>query len=207
MFRSGTIARNSFRKTRLIPVDPEIVLTKMKEYKQLQKQEKRAARTPTPPTSPVRQSSLVLPSSPPAFATPPPRTRTPPPPDNWASWDTPLTIRTRRKGLAYVAQRIDDAINGTPLTPSVKRVHDKVERAAERLIISGGLTKQRVHDLSIIEQERERRNDKDNNKIVQKYGEIYVYQGREDIRANDEDAAKIINMRNARQAKPMEGKV
>jgi hypothetical protein len=60
--------------------------------------------------------------------------------------------------------------------------------------------------LSIIEQERERRNDKDNNKIVQKYREIYVYQGREDIRADDKDAAKIVNMRNARQAKPWKEK-
>lgn len=56
--------------------------------------------------------------------------------------------------------------------------------------------------MGIAEQERERRNDKDNNKVVQKYGEIYAYQGREDIKADDEDEAKIVNIRNVRKAKP-----
>ena len=93
-------------------------------------------------------------------------------------------------------------MNGTPITPSVLRVQEKVEGAAERSMLSGALAKQRVHDLSIAEQEREKRKDKDNNKIVQKYGEIYVYQGRADILADDEDEAKVVNMRNARLARP-----
>jgi hypothetical protein len=147
----------------------------MKEYKQLQKQEKRQARTLTPPTSPVRQSSPILPSSPLAFATPPPRTPTPPSTTDWASWNTPLTIRTRKKGVIYVKERIEAAMNGTPITPSVRRVQDKIEGAAERLMLSSALAKQRVYDLGIAEQERQKRDDKDNNKIVQKYGEIYVY--------------------------------
>lgn len=53
VFNSGTIARNSFIKTGLIPLNPETVLSKMKEYKQLQKQTKQQARTPSPPTSPI----------------------------------------------------------------------------------------------------------------------------------------------------------
>jgi hypothetical protein len=129
VFNSSTIARNSFLKTGLIPLNPELILSKMKEYKQLQKQEKRQARTPTPPTSPIRQSSPIFLSSPPAFATPPPRT--PSPPINWAEWDTPLTIRTRRKGVNYVKERIEAALSGTLITPSVKRVQDKIEGAAE----------------------------------------------------------------------------
>jgi hypothetical protein len=56
--------------------------------------------------------------------------------------------------------------------------------------------------LSLTEQEREKRNDRDNGRIVQKYGEIYVYQGRADIAADNEDEVKVVNMRNARLAKP-----
>jgi hypothetical protein len=56
--------------------------------------------------------------------------------------------------------------------------------------------------LSLTEQEREKRNVPDNNRIIQKYREIYVYQGRADILADDEDQAKVVNMRNARLAKP-----
>ena len=51
------------------------------------------------------------------------------------------------------------------------------------------LAKQGVYDLSITEQERMKRNDKDSNRIVQTYGEIYVYQGREDIEVDDNDKA------------------
>jgi hypothetical protein len=64
VFNSSTIVYNSFLKTGLIPLNLQLVLSKMKEYKQLQKQEKRYTCTPTPPTSPVRQSSPILPSSP-----------------------------------------------------------------------------------------------------------------------------------------------
>jgi len=101
-----------------------------------------------------------------------------------------------------VKERIEAAINGTPITPSVKRVQEKVEGAAERSILSGALAKQRVYDLSLAAQEREKRDNKDNGKIVQKYGEIYVYQGRADIIADDKDEAKVVNIRNARLAKP-----
>jgi hypothetical protein len=101
-----------------------------------------------------------------------------------------------------VKERIEAAINGTPITPSVKRVQEKVEGATERSMLSRALAKQRVHDLSLAAQEREKRDDRDNGRIVQKYGEIYVYQGRADIIADDEDEAKVVNMRNARLAKP-----
>jgi hypothetical protein len=101
-----------------------------------------------------------------------------------------------------VKERIEAALSGTLITPSVKRVQDKIEGAAEWSILSGALAKQRVHDLSLAEQEREKRNVPDNNRIIQKYGEIYVYQGRADILADDEDQAKVVNMRNTRLAKP-----
>jgi hypothetical protein len=200
VFSSGTIARNSFLKTRLIPLNAEVVLSKMKEYKQLKKQEKRRARTPTPPTSPVRQDSPILPSSPLAFATPLPRTS--PPQTDWANWATPLTIRTRKKDALYVKERMEAAMKGIPITPSVLQVQEKIEGAAERSMLSGALAKQRVHDLGIAEQERAVREAPDNRRVVQKYGEIYVYQARADIAADDEDEAKVVNLRDARLARP-----
>jgi hypothetical protein len=77
-----------------------------------------------------------------------------------------------------------------------------VEGASERSILSSALAKHRVHDLSVAEAEREKRKDKDNNKIFQKYGEIYVHQGRTDIEEDDADDLRVINMRNQRLAKP-----
>jgi hypothetical protein len=74
-----------------------------------------------------------------------------------------------------VKERIEATISGTPITPSVKRVQEKIKGAAERSILSSALAKQRVHDLSLAEQEREKRKNTDNNKVVQKYREIYVY--------------------------------
>jgi hypothetical protein len=66
------------------------------------------------------------------------------------------------------------AIDGTPITPSVLRVQDKVEAASKRSILSGALARQRVLDLGLAEKERQARKI-DASKIVQKYGEITVY--------------------------------
>src|ERR1035438_10155179 len=93
---------------------------------------------------------------------------------------------------------MEAAISGIPITPSVLHVQEKIESTAERSMLSGALAKQRVYDLSIAEAEREKRKDKDNSKIVQKYGEIYVYQGRADIEADNKDKEEVVNMRNAR---------
>ena len=68
-------------------------------------------------------------------------------------------------------------------------------------MLSGALAKQRVQDLSLAEQERAKRRE-NSGRIVQKYGEIYVYQGRKDIEEDDKDEAKVVNMRNARASKP-----
>ena len=66
-------------------------------------------------------------------------------------------------------------MNSILITLSVKCVQKKVKGAAEWLILSGALAKQRVHDLSLAVQEREKRENRDNRKVVQKYSEIYVY--------------------------------
>jgi hypothetical protein len=112
VFKSRQIAVNSFKKTGLIPLNPLIVLEKMKEYKDLLKQ----LRTSTPPP---RQSSPILPSSL-GFATPP--SHTPLQADDWTNWPTSLTLHTRNKGVNHIKERIIAAINGTPITPTVVRV-------------------------------------------------------------------------------------
>ena len=72
-------------------------------------------------------------------------------------------------------ERIEAVMNSILITTSVKRMQEKVEGTVERPILSGALTKQSVYDLSFAAQEREKRKDKDNIKVIQKYGEIYIY--------------------------------
>jgi adenylate kinase len=72
-------------------------------------------------------------------------------------------------------------------------------------MLSGALAKHRIQDLSLIEQERQKRKE-GSGKIVQKYGEITVEQGRKDIEANDEDELRVVNIRNQRLAKPWKAK-
>jgi hypothetical protein len=96
-------------------------------------------------------------------------------------------------------------MNGIPITPSVLRVQEKVEAASERSILAGALARQRVLDLGLAEKERLARKE-GAGKIVQKYGEITVEQGRKDIEADDEDEARVVNMRHARLSKPWRNK-
>jgi hypothetical protein len=65
-----------------------------------------------------------------------------------------------------VREQIEAAINSTLITPSVKHIQEKVENIAERLILSSALAKQKVYDLSLAAQEQEKREHKDNRKIV-----------------------------------------
>jgi hypothetical protein len=96
-------------------------------------------------------------------------------------------------------------MNGIPITPSVLYVQEKVEAASERSILSGALARQRVLDLGLAEKERLARKG-GAGRIVQKYGEITVEQGRKDIEADDEDEARVVNMRHARLSKPWRNK-
>jgi protein subunit release factor B len=84
------------------------------------------------------------------------------------------------------------AILGILITPIVIRVQEKVESAAERSMLSGALAKQKIHDLSLAEVKQEKQKDEDNNKIVQKYSEIYVYQGRPNILGDNKNETTVI---------------
>ena len=99
----------------------------------------------------------------PAFATPPP------PP--WHEFTTPITNTGRRRGSQYVKGRL---LVGT-VTPTVIRVQEKVEKAADRMILTGQLAKEHLAATIAREKARKERNEAP-NKVVQKYGEIYGHQ-------------------------------
>ncbi len=56
------------------------------------------------------------------------------------------------------------------------------------------LAKYRVYNLSIAEAEWEKRKDKNNNKIIQKYSKIYMHQGQADIERDNVDNLRVINI-------------
>jgi hypothetical protein len=134
-FKNPKIYRSAFCKTGLIPFNPSVVLEKMKEYQALQMLEP----VVEAPSSPLL--SLLV-----GFTTPPLT------PTNWNLYTTPLTMRSRKKGLEYIHSRTISAIDSDiPITPSVLQVQDKVLQALERSILVGALSTNRVHDLSIAE--------------------------------------------------------
>ncbi|PMD63212.1 uncharacterized protein K444DRAFT_523553, partial [Hyaloscypha bicolor E] len=44
------------------------------------------------------------------------------------------------------------------------------------------------------------------SKIIQKYGKITIEQGRKDIKADNKNKARVVNMRHARLSKPWRNK-
>ena len=180
-FKNPRIHKSAFRKTGLIPYNPILVLSKMKEYHTLH------TRPKTPP--PILRSSPLLPSSsPPAFNTPPLQA-------GWSQFNTPLTMRTRKSGVEYIKKRHFESIEqGVPLTPSVVRVAEKVEKASETSMLRGALSTHRLLDLSDAEVARKRRKE-ESGKVVQKYGEIRVYHARKQIEAEEEEENRVVNMR------------
>jgi hypothetical protein len=143
------LCKASFRKTGLIPFDPDVVLLKMKQYGGIQETQR-------------KESPLSSEESEPAFATPPPRP--------WAEFTTPITNTGRRRGSNYVFERLKA---GT-ITPTVIRVQEKVSKSADQMILSGQLAKEHLMATKTKEKARKERNEAP-NKIVQKYGEIYGY--------------------------------
>jgi hypothetical protein len=130
------------------------------------------------------------------FAPIPPRTPTPE--ITFADWPTPMTMRSRKKGIEYVATRQTEVINGsTALTLSVKRVADKPNKAAETAILRGGLSTHRLHDLTMSEKLRQVK--KDGSKIVQKFGEIYGKHALRQIEATNVD--EMVNIRAKQERK------
>jgi DDE superfamily endonuclease/Tc5 transposase DNA-binding domain len=184
-FKNPRIHKSAFRKTGLIPYNPLLVLEKMQEYRALTR----------PQTPPPRESSPIIPSSP-AFQTPPlPQT------SEWAQFQTPLTLRSRKYAVDYIKSRqIESVEQGIPLSPTVLRVSEKVEKAAQSSMLSGALSKHRLQDLANAEAARKKLKE-GSGKIVQKYGEIRVHHARLQIQAEEEDEREVINMRLKRKEK------
>jgi hypothetical protein len=96
-FKNPRIHKSAFRKTGLIPYNPILVLSKMKEYYTLY------TRPQTLPVIP-QSSLLLLPSSsPPVFNTPPLQA-------SWSQFNTPLTMRTLKLGVEYLKKRQFESI-------------------------------------------------------------------------------------------------
>jgi len=188
IFKNPRIHKSAFRKTGLIPLNPMVVLSKMKEYHAIQP----TVRPQTPPQQPP-SSPLLFSSSPTGLSSPPPL-----PTRNWTLFQTPLTIRSRKSGIDYVRKRQFDAMEGRiPITPSVVHVSDKVEKAALTSMYKGALSTNRLLDLRVAEEARKRRKES-SGKVVQKYGEIYGKQARKQIEADIQDELKVVNMRDKR---------
>jgi DDE superfamily endonuclease len=170
------LCRSAFRKTGLIPYNPDIVLNEMKKYGGIQE---------TPVALIERE-----PSSSPAFATPPPKP--------WDEFNTPITFSQRKRGHEFVEERIE---NGPwPLTPIVKRVKAKCDKYVETNLQSGELAKARLESVLAYTKTVNDRNSQPGT-IIQKYGEIYGSQARREIDWLDEEAAKTKNLIQIRREK------
>ena len=166
---------SAFRKTGLIPYNPSVVLDKMKEYSGVQ----------DVPTVESSDDESI------GFATPPPPI--------WPEFKTPITNTSRRRGQEYVTERL----KAGDITPTVIRVQEKVIKAGDRMVIAGQLSTEYLRATQQREKARKERNN-DNNKIVQKYGEIYSYQARRQIAEDEEEEREVINMREQRVKKRLE---
>lgn len=163
------LCQAAFRKTGLIPFDPYVVLTKMKEYGGIQEQEERELSI---------ESSI-------GFATPPPRP--------WHEFDTPITNTGRRRGSDYISKRLQEGL----ITPTVLRVQEKVSKSADRMVLAGQLSTEYLRAMQSREKARKDRNQAP-NKVVQKYGEIYGHQARRQIIEDEEEERDVVNMREKR---------
>ena len=107
----------------------------------------------------------------------------------WDRFNTPITNTGRQKGQAYVTERLRKG----DITPTVLHVQDKIVKASDRIVSTGQLSTEYLLATQAREQAHKERNEQQ-NKIVQKYGEIYGHQARRQI-TEDEEERQVINMR------------
>jgi DNA-binding protein H-NS len=120
---------------------------------------------------------------------------TPPPP--WHEFTTPITNTGRRRGAQYVAGRLQVG----EITPTIIRVQEKVEKAADKMILAGQLSTELLTVNNAKQKEREERNNAP-NKVVQKYGEIYGNVAQRQIAADELAEDIVVNMHERRMRKP-----
>jgi DDE superfamily endonuclease len=170
---TSDLCKAAFRKAGLIPFDPSIVLSKMKEYRGIQDERREES---------TDDESI-------GFATPPP------PP--WHEFTTPITNTGRRRGIEYVKGRM---LVGS-ITPTAIRVFEKIDKATDLMLVKGQLSTELLAANNAKEKERRERNDAP-NKVVQKYGEIYGHQARRQIEEDEREEALVVNMREKRLRDP-----
>ena len=164
---SPKLCKSTFKKTGLIPYDPDRVLKEMNKYGGIQEE----------PAEPIVERE---PSSP-AFATPPP------PP--WSEFTTPVTFTAQKRGSNYVDQRIEEGL----LTPTVKRVKKKCDKFIETKLQSGELYQARLTSILAYKTTTNKRANQPGT-IVQKYGEIYGNIARRQIERSDLEASRVQNL-------------
>ena len=165
------LCKSAFRKTGLIPYN--LVLEKMKDYGGMQDN--------------IQRESDREPSSSPAFATPPPKP--------WEEYNHPITYTQRKRGSNYVDERIEKG--PWPLTPTVKRVKLKVDKYVEAHLHSGQLAKEHLEAVLANQSTIRERNGKPGT-VIQKYGEIYGNVARRQIKWDDEQRHKVVNLESKR---------
>ena len=103
---TSNLCKAAFRKAGLVPFNPSIVLSKIKEYRGIQSKGR-------------EESPSIDEDEEPAFTTPPP------PP--WTEFKTPIINTQRRRGSKYVKGRM----LAREITPTTIRVLEKIEKAAD----------------------------------------------------------------------------
>ena len=179
---TANLCKSAFKKTGLIPYNPPVVLDKMKVYGGIQENQ-----DPVPST-PSREST-------PTFATPPSA--------RWSKFKTPVTFTQRKRGVDYIDDRIQ---NGPwPLTPTAIHVKEKTEKGTQQLLLSGNLSTELLRANNAAGAERDKRKNSKGT-IVQKFGEIYGGAARRQMRDDDEDEKRVVNMREQRLKAPWKKK-
>ncbi len=87
------------------------------------------------------------------------------------------------------------------ITPTVIRVQEKVNKAADKMILTGQLSTELLLVNNARQTAREERNNV-LNKIVQKYGEMYSHVAHRQIIADEIEEDRVVNMHEQRLRKP-----
>ena len=131
---SEKLCRSAFRKTGLIPYNPQIVLDQINTYGK-------------PIEKTLEPKDL---DEEPAFGTPPPRPI--------SEFTTPITFTGRKRGADYIDIRL---ANGPfPLTPTFKRVKLKVDKYTDRELNSGLFAKSHLKSVLAYQKVTKDRNKK-----------------------------------------------
>ena len=74
---------------------------------------------------------------------------------------------------------------------------EKVKKGTDQLVISEQLAQELLRANNAYAKKQKERKE-GSNKVVQKYGEIYGYQARRQIKADKENKKRVVNMREKR---------